>query len=138
MLDEPLAALDIGLKEKILPYLARVRDEFGIPMIYVTHNLTEVLTLADWVLMIRQGKLVAQGAPKETLRSAHALSQLTDDEFDNVFTVTSRIESASAGTTRVRFGVRNGTVDPLSAPSGESEVSNSRERRRHSRRHRAA
>ena len=74
LLDEPLAALDIGLKERILPYLARVRDEFGIPMIYVTHNLTEVLTLADWVLMIQQGKLVAQGVPKETLRSAHALS----------------------------------------------------------------
>ena len=61
LLDEPLAALDIGLKEKILPYLGRVRDEFRIPMIYVTHNLTEVLTLADWVLMIREGRLIAQG-----------------------------------------------------------------------------
>jgi molybdate transport system ATP-binding protein len=101
LLDEPLAALDIGLKERILPYLARVRDEFGIPMIYVTHNLTEVLTLADWVLMIRQGKLVAQGAPKETLRSAHALLQLTDDEFDNVLTVTFVESSGAAGTTRV-------------------------------------
>ena len=101
LLDEPLAALDIGLKERILPYLARVRDEFGIPMIYVTHNLTEVLTLADWVLMIRQGKLVAQGAPKETLRSAQALLQLTDDEFDNVLTVTFVESSRAAGTTRV-------------------------------------
>ena len=45
LLDEPLASLDIGLKEKILPYLARVRDEFEIPMIYVTHNLTEVFDL---------------------------------------------------------------------------------------------
>ena len=107
-------------------------------MIYVTHNLTEVLTLADWVLMIQQGKLVAQGAPKETLRSAHALLQLTDDEFDNVLTVTFVESSGAAGTTRVCFGVRNGTVDPLSATSGESEVPNSRERRRHSRRHRTA
>ena len=65
LLDEPLAALDIGLKERILPYLRRVRDEFAIPMIYVTHNLTEVLTLADWVLMIRTGKLIAQGIPRE-------------------------------------------------------------------------
>ena len=64
LLDEPLAALDIGLKEKILPYLGRVRDEFDIPMIYVTHNLTEVLTLADWVLMIQQGQLITQGVPK--------------------------------------------------------------------------
>src|SRR4051794_33514551 len=36
LLDEPLAAVDIGLKEKILPYLARVRDEFTVPIIYVT------------------------------------------------------------------------------------------------------
>src|SRR2546422_5892309 len=41
LLDEPLAALDVGLKEKILPYLARVRDEFSIPIIYVTHNMSE-------------------------------------------------------------------------------------------------
>ena len=47
LLDEPLAALDIKLKGKILPYLSRVRDEFSIPMIYVTHNLSEVLALAD-------------------------------------------------------------------------------------------
>ena len=128
LLDEPLAALDIGLKERILPYLARVRDEFGIPMIYVTHNLTEVLTLADWVLMIQQGKLVAQGAPKETLRSAHALLQLTDDEFDNVLTVTFVESSARGWHDSSVFGVRNGTVDPLSATSGSTEVSNSRER----------
>ena len=76
LLDEPLASLDIGLKEKILPYLARVRDEFKIPMIYVTHNLTEVLTLADWVLMIRQGRLVTQGVPKVALRSMHAIMQI--------------------------------------------------------------
>ena len=101
LLDEPLAALDIGLKERILPYLVRVRDEFKIPMIYVTHNLTEVLSLADWVLMIQQGKLVAQGIPREALRSAHALFQLPEDRFENVFTVSFRDSNRAAGTTRV-------------------------------------
>lgn len=103
LLDEPLAALDIGLKERILPYLARVRDEFRIPMIYVTHNLTEVLTLADWVLMIQQGRLVAQGVPKETFRSANTILQLADDEFENVFTVSFAESNREAGTTRVRL-----------------------------------
>ncbi len=103
LLDEPLAALDVALKERILPYLARVRDEFGIPMIYVTHNLTEVLTLADWVLMIRQGKLVAQGVPKEALRSIHALEQFADDQFDNVFSATFVESDAGTGRTRVRL-----------------------------------
>jgi molybdate transport system ATP-binding protein len=104
LLDEPLAALDIGLKERILPYLARVRDEFGIPMIYVTHNLTEVLTLADWVLMIRTGRLIAQGVPRETLRSAAALLRDTPDEsLENVFTATLVETDARAGRSKVRL-----------------------------------
>jgi molybdate transport system ATP-binding protein len=103
LLDEPLASLDIGLKEKILPYLARVRDEFAIPMIYVTHNLTEVLTLADWVLMIRQGRLVTQGVPKEALRSMHAIMQLPEEQFENVLTVTFVESDPEAGRTKVRL-----------------------------------
>ena len=103
LLDEPLASLDIGLKEKILPYLARVRDEFKIPMIYVTHNLTEVLTLADWVLMIQLGRLVTQGVPKEALRSMHAIMQLPEDQFENVFTVTFVESDPEAGRTKVRL-----------------------------------
>ena len=103
LLDEPLAALDIGLKEKILPYLGRVRDEFQIPMIYVTHNLTEVLTLADWVLMIKQGKLIAQGIPKQVLRSSHAILQIPEEQFENVFTVAFVESDEKAGRTRVRL-----------------------------------
>jgi len=114
LLDEPLAALDIGLKERILPYLVRVRDEFKIPMIYVTHNLTEVLSLADWVLMIQQGKLVAQGIPREALRSAHALFQLPEDRFENVFTVTFMDSNRTAGTTRVRLAPGTELLIPYS------------------------
>jgi molybdate transport system ATP-binding protein len=103
LLDEPLASLDIGLRERILPYLARVRDEFEIPMIYVTHNLTEVLTLADWVLMIQQGRLVTQGVPKQALRSAHAIMQLPEEQFENVFTVNFVESDPEAGRTKVRL-----------------------------------
>jgi molybdate transport system ATP-binding protein len=103
LLDEPLAALDVGLKERILPYLARVRQEFGIPMIYVTHNLTEVLTLAEWVLMIRRGRLIAQGVPQDALRSSAAVSQLPDGQFENVLTAVFEESDAAAGTSRVRL-----------------------------------
>jgi molybdate transport system ATP-binding protein len=103
LLDEPLAALDIGLKERILPYLARVRDEFQIPMIYVTHNLSEVLTLADWVLMIRQGRLITQGVPREAFRSAHAIMQIPEEQFENVFTVTFVESDSESGRSKVRL-----------------------------------
>jgi molybdate transport system ATP-binding protein len=103
LLDEPLAALDIGLKERILPYLGRVRDEFSIPMIYVTHNVTEVLTLADWVLMIRQGRIVAQGVPREVLRSTQAIAQMEENEVENVFAASLSDSDRESGTSRVRF-----------------------------------
>jgi molybdate transport system ATP-binding protein len=103
LLDEPLAALDIGLRERILPYLSRVRNEFQIPMIYVTHNLTEVLTLADWVLMIREGRLIAQGVPKETLRFSHAILEIPEEQFENVFTADFVASAPHAGRSRVRL-----------------------------------
>lgn len=103
LLDEPLAALDIGLKERILPYLARVRDEFAIPMIYVTHNLTEVLILADWVLMIDQGRLLAQGRPKEIFSPRAASIQLAGETVDNVFTASFVESDKETGRSRVRL-----------------------------------
>ncbi|HUJ10840.1 MAG TPA: ATP-binding cassette domain-containing protein [Verrucomicrobiae bacterium] len=65
LLDEPLAALDQPLKLKIMPYLQRVRDEFRVPMIYVTHNASEVVALCDEVLVIDRGKQIRHGAPGE-------------------------------------------------------------------------
>jgi molybdate transport system ATP-binding protein len=101
LLDEPLASLDIGLKEKILPYLRRVRDEFAIPMIYVSHNPTEVLSLADWVIMIREGKVVTQGVPHDVLASRLFLSDLDEIEIENVFDTRLADSDAHAGRSRV-------------------------------------
>jgi molybdate transport system ATP-binding protein len=58
LLDEPLASLDDALKAKIVPYLARVREEFRVPMLYVTHDEREVLALCDEVLEMSRGKIV--------------------------------------------------------------------------------
>ncbi len=57
LLDEPLAALDQRLKQQILPFLRRVRDETGIPMIYVSHAIAEVDYLADRVMQMEDGEL---------------------------------------------------------------------------------
>jgi molybdate transport system ATP-binding protein len=122
LLDEPLAALDVGLKERILPYLARVRDEFAIPMIYVTHNLTEVLTLANWVLILKQGKLVGQGIPQQILRSSSAVAVTGEDQFENVFTATILETDHAAGRTRVRFPSGLEVFVPLASESAGALV----------------
>ncbi len=65
LLDEPLAGLDAPLRERLLPYLARVRDEFQIPILYVTHAPDEVVALCDDVLVLAAGSVVKRGAPRE-------------------------------------------------------------------------
>lgn len=57
LLDEPLANLDLSLKQRILPYLTRIRDEFKLPMIYITHDLSEIEDLYDQVVTLERGRI---------------------------------------------------------------------------------
>lgn len=61
LLDEPLSALDSRLKAQILPFLQRVRDETGIPMLYVSHARDEIAALTPHVLTLADGRLVGTG-----------------------------------------------------------------------------
>jgi molybdate transport system ATP-binding protein len=57
LLDEPLSSLDDRLKEQILPFLKRVKEETAIPMLYVSHSRAEIDYLADRVLAMENGRL---------------------------------------------------------------------------------
>lgn len=73
LLDEPLSSLDAPLKAKIIPYLSRIRDEFGVPMLCVTHDRDEALTLADDVIVLVAGKVMQMGPISEVFsRPANA------------------------------------------------------------------
>jgi molybdate transport system ATP-binding protein len=61
LLDEPLASLDRARKLEILPYLARLRDEAKVPMIYVSHQAGEIMRLATQVVRIEYGRVLAAG-----------------------------------------------------------------------------
>jgi len=66
-LDEPLASLDAQHKAEILPYLARLRHALRLPILYVTHSLDEVARLADTLVLIRAGHVLAAGPLQEML-----------------------------------------------------------------------
>jgi molybdate transport system ATP-binding protein len=61
LLDEPLGSLDEERKVEILPYLVRLRDEAGIPMVYVSHDADEMRQLATQVVMLKSGRVTAFG-----------------------------------------------------------------------------
>ncbi|QAX32036.1 molybdenum ABC transporter ATP-binding protein [Leisingera sp. NJS204] len=65
--DEPLSALDEARKAEILPYFERLRDEIGIPMLYVSHSAAEVARLATTVVVLQDGKVQRQGTAAEVL-----------------------------------------------------------------------
>ena len=67
LMDEPLASLDAPRKAEILPYIERLRDEFGLPMIYVSHSLDEVIRLADHLLVVSDGSIAASGPLTEVV-----------------------------------------------------------------------
>ncbi|MBR1208404.1 MULTISPECIES: molybdenum ABC transporter ATP-binding protein [unclassified Bradyrhizobium] len=64
LLDEPLGALDESRKLEILPYLVRLRDEAGVPMVYVSHDAAELRQLATQIVMLRRGQVTAFGGVK--------------------------------------------------------------------------
>src|SRR5258706_12986925 len=61
LLDEPLASLDAGRKNEILPYLERLRDEARVPMVYVSHHAAEVRRIATSVVRLGSGRVTACG-----------------------------------------------------------------------------
>lgn len=67
LLDEPLASLDAPRKSEILQFITRVKSEFSIPMVYVTHSLAEVVTLADRLVVLEHGSVVASGSVFDVL-----------------------------------------------------------------------
>ena len=75
LMDEPLAALDAPRKAEIMPYLIRLRDTAKIPILYVSHDISEVARLATTIVIMREGKVACAG-PAEDILSDPALVPL--------------------------------------------------------------
>jgi len=79
LLDEPLSALDQARRQEIFPWLERIRDEFGTPMLYVTHSVDEIARLADHVVVMDRGRVVCSGPTAQVFASVNSPVSIGDD-----------------------------------------------------------
>ncbi|BDA84126.1 molybdenum import ATP-binding protein ModC [Aureimonas sp. SA4125] len=110
LMDEPLAALDEARKAEILPYIRRLRDEAGIPILYVSHSVAEVLQLASMVVVLSAGRVVAEGDPAATLRRL------------DLYPMTEEVEAGSIVDTRVERHDEHFGLTHLASAAGTLQV----------------
>ena len=85
LLDEPLAALDLPVRMKIAEDLRRSIQNLPIPVLYVTHSRDEVFALGEKILVLEQGKLIAQGTPHQVMSTPRSETVAQLAGFENVF-----------------------------------------------------
>jgi molybdate transport system ATP-binding protein len=114
LLDEPLAAVDVELRERILPWLLRVRDEWQVPMLYVTHNVGEALAIADQALLLRDGAVEALGTAPSLLGSPGLASDAAAG-IENLLPGRIAGHDVAGGVTRVALDAGVPLVVPLAS-----------------------
>ncbi len=119
LMDEPLAALDGKRKQEILPFLTRLHNQLKIPVLYVTHSQQEVAQLADYLVLLADGKVQAAGLLSETL-SRLDLPQAQEREAASVWQVKVIAHDADYHLTRVAFSGGELSLSALEAELGSS------------------
>jgi molybdate transport system ATP-binding protein len=84
LLDEPLASLDYRLRQQILPYLRRLTDVVRVPVLYVSHELQEILQLTDQLLVLEAGRVAGQGKYAELVHEDRVLNVVHDRGMTNM------------------------------------------------------
>jgi len=85
LMDEPLAALDYDSKQALLTCLENFHTEYAVPILYVTHSPSEVLRLAEHVVVLKAGKIQSQGRPGDVL--AGTVPDAAHEEQGNIIKV---------------------------------------------------
>jgi molybdate transport system ATP-binding protein len=100
LLDEPLASLDAALRQRVLPYLVRIRDEWQVPCLYVTHNVGEALAVAERLVLLQDGVVQADGPPSGLL-AVPGVSREAAAGLENLLAGRIAGHDPEAGVTRV-------------------------------------
>ncbi len=117
LMDEPLAALDAPRRAEVLPFLARLRDAARLPILYVTHALDEVDALADDLVVLRSGRVVAAG-PVEEIAARTDLPLAARRDAGVVLRAEVAAHEPSRGLTRLTIGAATVLLPQRPEPPG--------------------
>jgi len=101
LMDEPLASLDRERKSEVLPFIARMSDELSIPILYVSHSLNEILNLADRIVVMESGRVVAAGRIEDLMNRIDLQDVTVISHYGAV--ITTKVENHLDGLTYLRF-----------------------------------
>jgi len=102
-MDEPLASLDAPRKAEILYYIERLRDEVGVPIVYVSHSLDEVVRLADTIVLLAEGRVLGSGTVREMMGRAELRPYLGGHEGGAVIEARVAGQDLDSGLARLEF-----------------------------------
>ena len=123
LMDEPLASLDRGLKNRIIPYLYNIKLTYEIPIIYVTHAISEVIALADEAYIISDGKIIFNGEPHELLTTPSTLPIANFTGVENILSLPIANSDKEKGVTGLEIGTQR-LIIPYIEPNNENETNN--------------
>ncbi len=118
LMDEPLAALDLPRKRELMPYLEKLAKEVSIPILYVTHSLDEILRLADKVLVLDNGKVLAMGDLETVWASNIMRPWLPREEQSSVLNVSVLEHHPRYDMTALAIGDQRLWIGKVDAPAG--------------------
>lgn len=103
LLDEPLASLDIQRKQELLPFIRRLHEELRIPVIYVSHAINEILQLADRVVLLKEGTVLATGTLNEMFTSLQFRGNFGAHRIGAILDARVAAHESQYGLTRLEF-----------------------------------